>query len=317
MVWEWSIVVWVACAVTVIAAERVMSRYGTALWDSNDKGSSALAYGLVVLFSPIALLIVLGMAVKAFLENPKRFLSMVTRKPYDPLSEPENEWIDQGQDTFIGDLIRRRQTRDRRLKGQNIGNWMLWQFKDTPEAMILSVCTTYLVLHDAKISDDLIWERLEARRYEKGEDQLPSPCDLARYVEYRLSIEDEDYLGLGSGFIQEQVELCLKYARHRVQKSDERDWPPLEWLERKLSLAEFERLGAGVDPVGEGAPAALHMGGDSIRSELADLKLLILPGDELWTFSSPQEYWAGLAGRCGIVLIRNNQPVAHVITAKN
>ena len=48
-----------------------------------------------------------------------------------------------------------------------------------------------------------------------------------------------------------------------------------------------------------------------------DLKFLMLPEDELWTFSSPPEHWAKLVGRSGVVLLRNARPIGHVITALN
>jgi hypothetical protein len=39
--------------------------------------------------------------------------------------------------------------------------------------------------------------------------------------------------------------------------------------------------------------------------------------DELWAFSSPAEYWKGLAGRAGVALVRDGRPIAHVVTVMN
>jgi hypothetical protein len=43
----------------------------------------------------------------------------------------------------------------------------------------------------------------------------------------------------------------------------------------------------------------------------------ILPGDELWEFCSPPPSWERLAGRQGIVLLRDGNVVASILTAMN
>ena len=312
--WWWILGGWLASAVAVVVIERLMARYGSGLWSSDDRGISTFAYGIAILLAPVAVIIISGIAVMAGAERAWR---SPTPGPADLFAGPESEWIDQAPDSFVADLVRLRQTCDPRLKGENIGSWMMRQFWYTPEAMILDVVTKYAALHSSGVPDTLIWERLEAHRYEKGEGYLPSPCDLGSYVDYRLGLEDADYLDLGKDFIRGQIALCERYDRHRSRKHEATAWPPLEWLGRQLSLIEFERMGDGLDPIEDGTPAVLGRGGDRVRSDLMDLKFLILPGDELWTFSSPQENWANLHGRGGIVLMRDNRPVAHVVTQMN
>ena len=298
---------WSASAAVVVLIERIMARYGSGLWSDDDRAVSALAYGVTVLLAPAAMLIISGMAVMAGAMHTWKFLT----------TGSEKEWIDREPNSFVAELVRRRQTCDPRLKGVNIGSWMMWQFQHTPEAMILDVVTKYTALHAAGVADTLIWERLEAHRHEKGEGILPSPCDLGSYVDYRLGLEDAGYLELGRDFVRGQIALCQRYDRRRSQKHKDAAWPPLEWLGRQLSLNEFERMGDGLDPIKDGAPAVLSFGSLRVRSDLMDLKFLRLPGDELWTFSSPQEHWNKLYGRGGIVLMRNNRPVAHVVTQMN
>jgi hypothetical protein len=41
------------------------------------------------------------------------------------------------------------------------------------------------------------------------------------------------------------------------------------------------------------------------------------PGDELWTFCSPAESWQNLAGRRGIVLLRDGMAIAEIVTLMN
>ena len=305
--WWWILGGWLASAAFVVVVERIRARSGNDLWNDNDRVISTIGYGIIILLAPVATLIISGMAVWDFLMT----------RPVDPFTRPEEEWIDQEPDSFVADLVGRRQTCDPRLKGEKVGSWMMRQFWHTPEAMILDVATKYTALHSAGVADTLIWERLEAHRHENGQGILPSPCDLGTYVDYRLGLEDAGYLELGRDFVRGQIAFCERYDLHRSQKHKDAAWPPLEWLGRQLSLTNFERAGDGLDPIRDGAPAVLSRGGDRVRSDLKDLKFLILPGDELWTFSSPQKHWTNLIGRGGIVLMRNSRPVAHVVTQMN
>lgn len=83
-----------------------------------------------------------------------------------------------------------------------------------------------------------------------------------------------------------------------------------DWLTRKLTVAEAEaansvrdeRLGPDAVPFGFENP--------TWRQLLADM----IPGDELWEFSSPPESWDNLAGRAGIALVREGKVVATILT---
>ena len=312
--WWWILGGWLASVAIVLVIERIMAGHGSGLWDNDDRVVSAFGFGIVIFLAPIGVLILSGIAIMAGAERAWR---SPTPGPADLFAGPEKEWIDQEPGSFVANLVRLRQTCDPRLKDDDIGSWIMRRFWYTPEAMILDVVTKYSALHAAGVTDSLIWERLEDHRQEKGLGTLPSPCDLDSYVEYRLSLEDAGYLDLEKDFIRGQIAFCERYDRHRSQKRKEAAWPPLEWHRRQLSLIEFERSGDGLDPMKDGAPAAYIRGGDRAHSDLMDLKFLILPGDELWTFSSPQEDWNSLIGRGGIVLMRNNCPVAHVVTQMN
>jgi hypothetical protein len=312
--WWWILGGWLASVAVVVVVERISRRFGSNLWCDDDQILSAITYGIIILLAPIGVLIIAGIAVMAAVERVRR---SPAPGPADLFAGPENQWIDKAPDTFIADLVRLRQTCDPRLKGENIGSWLQWQFWYTPEAMILDVVTKYSALHAAGVADSLIWQRLEAHRRESGEGILPSPCNLGTYVDYRLSLEDAGYLDLERDFIREQIVICERYDCHRSQLYAKAAWPPLDWIGMQLSLTDFEREGSGPNPTECGAPAIFSRGGDRTRSDLKDLKFLILPGDELWTFSSPKKHWANLIGRGGIVLMRNNRPVAHVVTRMN
>ena len=312
MFW-WITVGWLSCSAVVIVGERLLVRHGKGTLGRYDGAAgAAMAYGFLALIAPALLVIFLVMVIRA---GPLQALRIAAGLPIDPFKRPEKEWLAQDSGGFAYDLLRRREVKDQRLKGEKVSEWPGWRTETTPDAMILDVVSKLHALKDAGLDDSEIFARIDAHRFDRGEGQIPSPCDLMSYVAYRLGIEDPGYLELGSGFIREQIALCEKYIRYRAQERV--DWPPQTWLREKIDLLQFERGGTGIDPMAEGSPAALTRGGERVRKDLLDLKFLMLPGDELWTFSSPPEYWAGLAGRAGIALLRAGRPVGHVITSKN
>ena len=292
-----------------------MARHGAGILERGEEfATSAAAYALIVFFAPVMLTVLLVMVVRA---GPLQVLKIIRGQPFDPFKRPEKEWLSQDPSGFAHDLVRRRQVRDPRLKGVDFGQWMPWQTAETADAMILDVVSKYRALKGAGLDDTSIWDRLDAHRFDKGESQVPAPCDLATYVGYRLGLEDPEYLGLGSDFVREQIALCERHVQNCAREREGRNWPPQAWLRQQIGLLQFERWGTGIDPMAEGSPAALTRGGERVRKDLLDLKFLMLPGDELWTFSSPPEDWSNLGGRAGIALFRAGRPVGHVITSMN
>jgi hypothetical protein len=51
--------------------------------------------------------------------------------------------------------------------------------------------------------------------------------------------------------------------------------------------------------------------------EWRELKGVLQPGDELWTFRSPQEEWDRFMGWQGLVLVRDGKLLEVVVTAQN
>jgi hypothetical protein len=74
---------------------------------------------------------------------------------------------------------------------------------------------------------------------------------------------------------------------------------PIEWLQERLTLADAERMLSAAD------------------AKWQALKSAMRPGDELWTFTSPADSWAHLAGRAGIALVRNRTIVSAIVTLMN
>jgi hypothetical protein len=47
------------------------------------------------------------------------------------------------------------------------------------------------------------------------------------------------------------------------------------------------------------------------------VKVRLMPGDELWTFSGPPDSWQALAGRSGFALVRAGRVIDHIVTRLN
>ena len=90
-------------------------------------------------------------------------------------------------------------------------------------------------------------------------------------------------------------EATLLAQFERQLQSDHSPFPPIEWLIRRIDVAEIEK-----HPRWERA----------FKARMTDR-------DELWEFDSPAEYWEGLAGREGVALVRDGQPIAYVVTLMN
>ena len=100
-------------------------------------------------------------------------------------------------------------------------------------------------------------------------------------------------------------------------------FPPVEWLKERVTLTMVE---SGKPLPYGGTEFELEMddgeivvlgGMDARNSDWGQIKLRMLPDDELWTFNSPPDNWEILAGKMGVALIRNGRPIAHAITVRN
>jgi len=92
---------------------------------------------------------------------------------------------------------------------------------------------------------------------------------------------------------------------------------PAEWLQRKLTIAEAEAEHPGItDERIVRVPDAAKPFGFQHR-EWEEFKASMLPGDEIWTFSSPPETWQHLAGRAGLALVRKGVPIRTIVTVMN
>ena len=89
---------------------------------------------------------------------------------------------------------------------------------------------------------------------------------------------------------------------------------PADWLVEQVTVAQAEAANPGIrdERVERNPNAAKPFGFNNEKWEA--LKALMKPGDELWIFSTPAESWQNLAGRRGIVLLRDGKAIAEIVT---
>jgi hypothetical protein len=304
----WTFIVWLACALLLFALDRFAAADNSGIWESDDPIVSVLAYLVLFLAGP---LIVVGFLIWIAWE----LISRLWRGP--SVTNPAKE-MPETQDSVLVDLVRRRAAVDPRLNGADIEHWPMCQFWPTPEAMILDLVAKYHQLLSAGAAQDLIWKKLEDYRADFGTTTLPSPCSLVNFVAHRLALEHPRYEEFGSSFLLSQIELCEQFVRRDIQSTTEaKGWPPPEWLTKRASLSSFPTRKPLPDSMQSRGAAIVQLQAYKSRQQIKTLEVLMLPGDEVWEFSSPPELWQRLMGRAGIALVRNGRSIAHVVTRMN
>lgn len=182
----------------------------------------------------------------------------------------------------------------RRPKPANL--WPMFELWRMPEAIVLDTVESFLWIADAGLSDKAALETLAARLDHKH--SLTLHADTIRtLVVSQIKAAYPSSLPSVEKVIDQQVEIANAWARNEIQSIKSKPpFPPIEWLEKRVDIDEAD--------VGN-------------LPEWKRIKMRFTEHDELWTFSSPAEYWAGLAGRAGVALVRNGRPIAHVTTLMN
>lgn len=116
--------------------------------------------------------------------------------------------------------------------------------------------------------------------------------ELNVYLKNRIALWEAKEDALGDEFQDWHIALCEAYATEQLKRAG--TWPPIEWLVKKLDPAEVEK-----------------------NKYVAALTFLMLPGDELWSYSSPPATWEHMMGRGGIALLRNGKPISEIGTRMN
>lgn len=197
------------------------------------------------------------------------------------------------RETILVQMIELRRRKDARLRrAARPGNWPMFQLWEAPEAGVLSTVENFRWLKDAGLSDQSALQRLDGAH--------EPALTLSELVKRKLRVVDAAYLALGDELLGKQVEIADKWISDEIQwAKSERPFPPAEWLVRRTSIGAFD-----------GTDVRKHRDWSNIKARMTER-------DELWEFSSPPEYWEGLAGRAGIALVREGRPIAHIVTMMN
>jgi hypothetical protein len=175
--------------------------------------------------------------------------------------------------------------------------WPMFELWRSPEATALDTIESFRWIRDSGLNDQPALETLATRIGVRPSRELDADFTIRELVVSRLKIEHPSYSSIEAKTLDRQLEIADSWVLNEIQLiKSKRSFPPIEWLEKRVDIDE---IGAGSS-------------GDWNR-----LKMFLTERDELWTFSSPPDYWAGLAGRAGVALVRNGRPIAHVITVMN
>ena len=205
--------------------------------------------------------------------------------------------------------IRRRVDRGP-LKYPRGRNWPVFALWTAPEGKILCAIRSANWLQDGGLSALQAW----ASVCPSVGAQISAAADEAaarRIAIYGLlQVIDPQYLSLGDKMIDHIVRRADAWAKREiVQVNTSLPYPPPEWLELKVSLAEFERECL--------EPFSAHTIWTRSAEAAQNVGAWFTPDDEIWWFRSPPDYWAGMFGRAGYALLRRGRPIAHATTIMN
>jgi hypothetical protein len=102
-----------------------------------------------------------------------------------------------------------------------------------------------------------------------------------------------------------------------ARAADDRPPIPKAWLDKKVSIEEAEALHPGVHDERVRSMPEIAKPFGFLHGPWEELKAQLQPGDELWTFSSPAESWQNLAGRAGVAVVRDGNPIKVITTGMN
>ena len=220
-----------------------------------------------------------------------RTIRSVFFPPRDPFARPDFDFLTLKRDEFLAALIQRRQVYDPRLRGENIRNWLLAWIWNSDEGILLKAAEAYVRLAPGSLPSHELSRRLDlAVEADLGGDVGSTELNL--YLKNRIALWEPKEHTLGDEFQDRHISLCEAYAAEQLKRAG--GWPPSDWLVKKLDPAEVEK-----------------------DEYVAKLTYLMLPGDELWSYSSPPATWEHLMGRGGIALLRNGKPISEIKTMMN
>jgi hypothetical protein len=221
-------------------------------------------------------------------------------------------------------MIEVRRRADSRLRQHGSpSNWPMFELWETTEAVLLDIVEQYLWLRDGGLLEQIALEKIEIFHRGTIDVDLEPGITLRSYISRRLAEIDPSYLKLGTKVLDRAMSIAKQWADEEMKRQNSQpSFPPRDWLGQRINVPMVER-GKAPPIVGSGIRITINQRSFDLDTgipqthEWERIKLRMLPGDELWTFSSPPETWQALAGRMGIALVRKGRVIAHAITAMN
>jgi hypothetical protein len=316
--WQCLGIAWFILGLAIIAAIELAARSSDSEGPlSSGKPAASIVYcAVLIIGAPLVALFGLGICAQVLWQGR----IPITNRVWWPARAVE--FAD--RETALCDMIDIRQRRDPRLRReQRPSNWPMSELWRTTEATILDTVEQYRWLRDGGLVEKVALETLEVNQNGSVDFSVKPNATLHSYIARWLSTVDPDYLRLGGNVLRKVILFAEKWSRAEISRvKSDRPFPPADWLLARVGVREIES-GEDLPFKGEGIVSITFDGqverpGRTIPSyEWKRIKSRMLSTDELWTFSSPAEYWQNRAGRMGIALIRNGHPIGHVITLKN
>lgn len=333
--WPWLYFTWLLLGcVGLLVAKLTLRVSGThdPLTLDHDWPTAIGAGFALVLAGPMVLLFMVGLCVKSISEGRIPVTNRVwwrarARKfpiPEPPSSPQAKSLEDQSPETLLCQMIEIRRASDPRLRQREApDNWPMFMLWKTTESSVLGMVEAYCWLCDGGLKEEEALQRLNAAQSGISILRLEKDATLRTFIADRLTIEDPDYITLGPGILADTVDLAKAWSKANITRNKtDRPYPPLEWLKAKVRASDIEAemslpfKDSGIFAVTDGQAEAMGTI-VPIDPKWRRIKLRMVPGDELWTFSSPADSWKSLAGRMGVALIRAGHPIAHVTTLMN
>ena len=186
----------------------------------------------------------------------------------------------------------------------------VFELKRTPEYIVYSIARyAYLLEGDGRSELEALQKIDEVLRLRVlAKNRRASTVE--EYLGLLLATHHPDYLSHGPGLLLAALAMARAQIELTLPSGGGGCWPPLYWLQSKMSPEEFkEEFAKASEPERQVLCPSSQFDG-----EFAEFLARWQDGDELWRYSSPPETWRALMGRGGVVLVRGGRSVAHIET---
>ena len=328
--WPWLSCTWLALGTGgILTAKLAIRASGSSDPLSLDDGwRVTVGAGLVlILAGPMLALFMLGLCIQTICKGRIPISDRVWWQSWamkfpDVPAPPALE--DHSPEGALCRLIALRRLLDGRLLGREAPeHWPMWMLWETTEAAMLGIIEQYYWLCDGGLTAQAALQKIDAAQPGAAASGLESNSSLRSYIAARLTTDDPGFVALGTDLLNEAIEIAETWSIAKITRTKaERPYPPSEWLKARVDASDIEAEAAlpfkdgGLVMVTDGV---METPGTTVPIDRKwhRIALRMVPGDELWTFSSPPEYWQGLAGRMGVALIRKGHPIGHINTMMN